>query len=314
MRFKVGLALSGGGVRGLAHIGALKVLKENNVPIELVVGTSMGAIVGAAFCLYGDIETAQEKIGKLLESQHLKRLEVFLAETEIEEKKLMIEELFEFIKEMYLWNIKKIKGYLADIRPIAELIESLIPKDIEFKDLKIPFACTAVDLISGEDLLLNKGEVARCVLASCAIPGVFPPVYIEGRQLIDGGILSLLPSRQVRCLGADFVLGVNAEAFRMKFNIASGIEAVFQADQIRAQRLNQLDLAYCDFAIRPRVEKISWSEFSKGQQCILMGQEAALRDIATLKKALRKARLKLYLPRPLRRLLPAYTRPQLSTY
>jgi NTE family protein len=175
-RKKVGLVLGGGGARGLAHIGVLKVLEENNIPIDFVSGTSIGAIIGALYCL-----------GK--------------KPSEIEEiaKKINWKNIFDFGFSLKgIIKGKKIEDYLRDIF-----------EEKSFSDLKIPFFATAVDINESTEVVFNKGDLTNAVRASISIPGIFKPIMNNGRVLVDGGVLDNLPIKVLKENGAEVIIAVN---------------------------------------------------------------------------------------------------------
>ncbi len=290
-RFRIALALGGGGVRGLAHIGVLKVLISHSVPVDLIVGTSMGAIIGGAYCLTPDIITLQQKILEMLARPEIKRMESFFVQaSEEDQQKFIIQKLLSKIKNLYLWNLRAAKKWLIRTEPISKLLENLFD-DRRFSDVRIPFACVAVDLNTGTDVIIQRGRILDAVLASSSIPGIFPPLKQGSKLLVDGGILSLVPGRQARALGADFIIGVDLTPKYLKRELFSGLDVMFQADWIKSCYLNRLNLRYCDWIIRPEgVVPLNWSAFSQGSFCIKQGESAALRDIAKIKSMLIKKR------------------------
>ncbi len=300
MKFKIALALGGGGARGFAHIGVLKVLKEAKIPIDLIVGTSMGAIMGGAYALYQDVDSLQDKVKQLLYTKEIKQLETFLGSSEPEEKKMLIGRFLEFIKSVYLWNRSRTRKWLIDSQSLMNLTEDIIPKDKSFLDTRIPFACVATDLLSSERVIIRKGGLLEGVLASSCLPGVFPPVKINERILIDGGMASPVPGAEAKELGIDFVIGVNVEGLRLRQDFRSGVDIIFQADQIRAYHFSRLSLSSCDFLISPEVSGLSWADFSQAEFCISKGEEAAKKSLTYLKKTIRKKKIKTYFRRLLR--------------
>jgi len=174
-RRRVGLALGGGGVRGMAHVGVLHVLEQEKIPVDCIAGTSVGSFVGAAYAagVRGDrlLKLAQE-----VQWRHIARL---------------------------VWPRH---GFVSFSR-----MESYITRfmgDLTFDDLEIPYAAVTADLTTGEPVVLKEGRVAPAVRASCSIPGVVTPVRLNGRLLVDGGIVNNLPISVVRDLGADLVIAV----------------------------------------------------------------------------------------------------------
>jgi NTE family protein len=173
---RIGLALSGGIARGPAHIGVLNVLAREGLPIDCVAGVSAGSIVGAAWCAGVPLEQLNElalKVGW----RRIARL---------------------------VWPRR---GFLS-FEKLERFLIDLIG-DVEFHQLQIPFAVVATDLLSGEPVALTEGRVASAVHASCAVPGFVEPVERDGRLLGDGGVSCNLPAKQVRALGADYVIGVD---------------------------------------------------------------------------------------------------------
>ena len=172
---KVGLALSGGAVLGIAHVGVIKVLEENNIPIDLVAGTSAGSLAGA-----------------------------FLAAG------ISSDQMVDMVQSLTWGKISKLtipKMGLLNSKLLERFIDSVIGR-IDFHELKKPFAAVTVDLTTGKQVVLRDGFVSEAVRASCAIPGVFTPL-IKGKQvLVDGGVLNFLPTDVVRQMGADYVIAV----------------------------------------------------------------------------------------------------------
>jgi NTE family protein len=288
-KFKVGLALGGGGVRGLAHIGILKVLEQEKIPIDLIVGTSMGAVIGGAYAILDNSTILEERVLGLLNRDEITKLEALAAKSRPEEKKMIIEGLVSFVKELLLWNLKGIKRWIVDGREIKSLIQQLF-KDTDFSQTKIDFACVACDLKTGEEIILNTGRMAEAIIASSAVPGVFPPTKLQGRILVDGGITSEIPIEATDKLGVDFIIAVNVESKIFFDKFQHGMDILFQSDEIRSHELVRLKLKLADFVITPEVENISWAAFSQSQSCVQAGEKAARKVVAELKLALAKKR------------------------
>ena len=182
-RPKVGLALSGGGARGFAHIGVLKVLSAAGYKIDLIAGTSMGAIIGAAYAGGYAPET-------------------------IEELAIKFSKLKEIIKLLDINPPRK--GLLVGNR-VKKYLEKIFQEQHLFSDLSIPFGLNAVDLISGREIPFYSGELLPAIMASISIPGIFAPVKLNGYYLVDGGLLNNLPVSIARSMGADIVIAINVE-------------------------------------------------------------------------------------------------------
>lgn len=288
-KFKVGLALGGGGVRGLAHIGVLKVLERENIPVDLIVGTSMGAVIGGSYALSGQSFLVEQKILELLKRKEIAKLESLVGESRPEEKKMIIEGLVSFVKELLLWNLKGIKRWLADGKEIKGLVHETV-EEADFSQTKIPYACVACDLKTGEEVILKQGKMSEAIMASSSVPAVFPTVQLDGRLLVDGAVTSEIPIEAARALGADFVIAVNVEQRIFYDNFRNGMDILFQSDEIRCHELVRMKLALADFVISPAVENLSWAAFSKGERCIRKGEKAAAAVKGRLKSAIARKR------------------------
>ncbi|HEY42802.1 MAG TPA: patatin-like phospholipase family protein [Anaerolineae bacterium] len=177
----VGLALSGGGARGLAHIGVLKVLEREGIPIDCLAGSSMGGIIAAVYAAGVSL-------------------------TELEAEANRMARLRELVKLVDLLPPRR--GLLAGNR-LRAFLSRFVDPSLTFHDLHLPLALTAVDLLSGEEIRLDEGPVIDAILATCAFPGVLPPVASNGHWLVDGGLLNNLPVDVVRNLGAEVVIASN---------------------------------------------------------------------------------------------------------
>ena len=271
----IALALGGGGVRGLAHIGVLRSLAKD-IPINMIVGTSMGALVGAQYALEPDIDKIEERLLQILDRKEIKEIENLIgAHDVVEEKKLIIQGLLSFVKKIYLLNLRAIRRWIFSGREIAWIFNNL-GLDVDFKKVKIPFCCLAIDLRTGDEIILDKGNIKEAVLASVSLPGVFPPVKKANWLLVDGGVVSSVPVDAARQMGADLVIAVGVEA-GIDYNkkLGNGLDIMFQADAIRTYKLSELKLNTADIAIRPAVGHISWASFSRALECIKAGEKAA---------------------------------------
>ena len=206
-KLKVGLALGGGGARGLAHIGVLKVLERENIPIDLITGTSMGAIIGGEYALKKDI-SAIEKIAEKYSKISEFNIDFSFSEKERKDKPFFLKKMSDFLKKGYILNLELRRKYIDEGEGIKKIIKDLVG-DKAFTDTKIPFAAVAADLVKGEKVILNQGKLFDALLASSSIPGMFPPVILDKKILVDGGIVDVVPIQAAQSLGANFVIGVN---------------------------------------------------------------------------------------------------------
>ena len=252
-RPRVGLALSGGVARGLAHIGVLSVLQEQNIPVDYIAGTSAGSLVAAAFAAGMTIDEIYE-IGRTLRWRDVGRV-----------------------------TLSRL-GVQSNAR-LEEFARARLPVK-RFEDLRIPLAIVATDLKTGSAVIISEGDVAFAIRASCALPGWYVPVLDEhGRQLVDGGLVANIPTAAVRSLGADIVIAVdvNSEGARFLGPPHSVIGVLLQSIMVvqRTAAIHQLHDA--DVVIRPRTGHIRWDEMGRADELISLGEQAARVTIERIK-------------------------------
>ena len=266
---KVGLALGGGAARGLAHIGVLAVLEKEGITIDIIAGTSIGAIVGALY--------AQGK-----DASQVKKVFLDLAR----------HKLTRFI-DPSLPRSGLIKG-----KKFKDLLASLIGGDIKFSDLRIPFACVATDIETGEEIVIARGSVPEAVRASISIPGIFTVVKKGGRYLVDGGLVNPVPVNLAKRMGADFIIAVNVipdvtdRAHRVDKEGTKGskepniIHILLQSIHIGTYSLVRASFEEADIVIEPDVAHIGAGEFHRAREGILLGERAAQSSIPEIKRKL----------------------------
>lgn len=287
----VALALGGGGARGLSHIGVLKVFERHKIPIDLITGSSMGAIVGGAYCVNPKAEDLEQKVIALLNNESLKKLESIITKHKESERLIIFKNLATFISDVYLWNLSAIKGCIMDESPIRRVIKQLV-NESTFNDAKIKFVCMATDINKGEEVVFTKGKLHEAIYASSVIPGVFPPAEINNRTLIDGGIIDILPAGYAKKIGAGLVIGIDVDKSIQPKNFKHGYDIIFRADDIRRHELNHLKINDADIIIEPDVKELSWAHFSKVKEIIKKGEKAAEKMLPRIKKEIKKSRFK----------------------
>ncbi len=252
-QLKVGLALGGGAVRGIAHLGVLMVLEREQIPIHYVSGTSVGALVGALYSA-GWNTADMLYFGNQLGWQNLARP---------------------------VWP----RLGLVSFDPMRKLLNEMLG-DITFSELQRPFAVVAMDIDTGEMVTISEGKVAPAVVASCSVPGIVEPVQLNGRWLCDGGIVDNLPTSSVRKLGADFVIGV--DVFQPRFRRRGGpLGMGLTAIEVMINRAG-MGYSYADCLIQPRLAGLSYVLFKSREQLIAYGVEAAENALPALRQALRQ--------------------------
>ena len=266
---KVGLALSGGAARGLAHVGVLRVLQKEGIPIDMIAGTSAGAVMGAAYAWSQD--TARMTRDAL--DAGWKRMAPLI--------------------DPSLPRTGFIKG-----KKIQDLVAGYVGGNIKFSDLKIPFACVATDIDTGEEVVIDSGSVPEALRASISIPGIFTLVKREGRYLVDGGLTTPVPVEVVRRMGADFIIAVNVNpdvADRMGRTSQERVAAhkepnifqvMMQSIYITTYSLARNSLENADIVIEPDVSYIGAGDFNKARELITRGRQAAEKAIPEIKRKL----------------------------
>ncbi len=281
---RVGLALGGGGARGLAQIGVLKVLVRENIPIDLITGTSMGSVLGGTYAFFGDAQKLEEvcleyfpKIPQLEGMGNFRRLP--------QSQKDAFSRVFNFLKKLYILKMGTTRTALIDNKVIKDLLDEVF-KEYTFADLKVPFTAVATDLRNGEEVLIQHGQLVPALLASSAIPGIFEPVELNGRLLVDGNVTSQVPVLASRRLGADMVIAVNVEANIKDGKFRNGMEILFHVDDLRAAELNRIKLLEADVIINPMIGHLNWANFSKIKDCIRAGEIATELVLPKIRKRL----------------------------
>lgn len=254
-RKKLGLALGGGAARGLAHIGVLKVLDEERIPVSCVAGSSAGSLIGVLYCYgYG-----------WREIRDLAR--------EIDWTDLVTMTL----PRMGLVNAQKLEG----------MVRRLI-KGKRIEDLRIPFRAVAVDIARAEEVVLQEGPAARAVRASSSIPGIFEPTPWEGRLLVDGGIMNNVPADVARRMGADVVVGVNLSADLKKEKPPENLlDVVLYSLYIMIHGVAQEGLGKADLIVAPDLRGFGYHNLNRLDEMIDRGERAMLAQLGNLRRKLK---------------------------
>ena len=272
---KVGLVLSGGGAKGLAHIGALKVIEEAGVKIDYIGGTSMGAIVGALYAS-GYSATALDSIFQstdftsLIQDNLPRNAKTFYEKEDSERYALTLP--FNNFKISFP---PAISGGQNIYNELVRLLYHV--KDIEdFNKLPIPFFCIATDVEKGTEVLLDSGYLPEAILASGTFPSLFEPAEINGQILIDGGVLNNYPVDEVRALGADIIIGVDVQhGLRDRESLLSATEILLQINNYRTVGDMKQKSLQTDIYIKPDMDEYSVIDFDLKQSIMENGEKAA---------------------------------------
>src|SRR5216683_3340981 len=269
----IGLALGGGFARGIAHVGVLKVLEEEGIPVRMIAGTSVGALIGAAYC-------SGVTIAELEEVAYKVRFTTFAR-----------------------WTLSRY-GFASNDRMIAFLTRTLKVKT--FEELRIPLGVTATDFNTGEGVVFHSGSIIDPVRASCAYPGMFLPVEIRGQYLVDGMLSHPVPTRPLREMGADRVLAVhlrgtwaNGGAPRNLFDV------IGQSFAIAQDAMSCLWREAADLVIEPDVAGFAYDDFKRAKDLIRVGEAAMRNALPEVRKWLAVAPEAAVNPKP----IPSVPRP-----
>ena len=278
-RKKVGVVLSGGGAKGMAHIKALKVIEEAGIPIDYIAGTSMGAIVGGLYAIGYTPEQLDSMVRKqnwtFLLSDRIKRSAMSLTDRERSEK---------FIVSIPFTKSPKdaaSSGGIIKGQNLANLFSDLTMgyhDSINFDKLPIPFACVAANVVNGEQIIFHNGILSTAMRASMAIPGVFTPVRQDSMVLVDGGIVNNYPADVVKAMGADVIIGVDVQnALKKADKLNSAPDILGQIVDITCQSNHEKNVDLTDTYIRVNVDGYSSASFTPAAIDTLMrrGEEAA---------------------------------------
>ena len=289
---RVGLALGGGGARGFAHIGVLEVFEREGIHVDIISGTSMGAVVGALFASEKNVGSLKDKILSFVNRDIIRELEEKFNPSQYDNKARVhrLKKTFIFVKELYLWNVRIVKKWLIDYKPFELLFKELVG-NLTFSDCKIPFLCVATDLIEGEEVILEEGLLYEALLASCALPGIFPPLKLDERFLVDGGVLGALPVDSLKGKGIDFIIGVSLDKRKRTKFLRSSLDVILSVDEMRYDKLNKILASRADFLLEPDTSDFGWADFSHIEDIIDKGRKEAEVKVDKLKKILKYRRI-----------------------
>ena len=287
---RIGLALGGGGARGLAHIGILRVLEKENIPIDLIVGTSIGALVGGAYASGMNPDELEKKVEEYLSSTEfrssaIKSFEAAHAKGEVG----LTQKIQAYLRNHFYLIQALFKPGILSNEDLRATIDYFIP-DIRIEEVRIPFRAVATDLVSGEEITFSEGSLRQAVMASCAVPGALAPLKDGERLLSDGGIICSVPSSVARQEGADIVIAVVVDRGIGSEELRNVVDVYLRVNEIMGERLRQCELAEADVVIRPEVGDLHWSSFSEAMNLIDEGEKAArekLDDIRRLMPGIR---------------------------
>ena len=287
-RINIGLALGGGGARGLVHIGVLKSLKKQGIPVHMVAGASIGATIGAMYAATLDPDWVEKRFRQFVQSDLYKKIGLDRLVPPDQPNSSIFQTAATYVKNQIIVNLANDRlGILKQDR-LLQVLEYLIPVKT-FEELKIPFSCLTLDLNSGEDIIFKTGDLVEAILASSAIPGFIPPVEKNGLLLTDGSVSCPVPVITVRKMGADFSISVNVGMNNFEtLQNPNLLQVLGRAEQITSTRLGELKANTADITIRPNTMDVYWAEFNKIDQLIQNGENETDQLLWDIKTNLKK--------------------------
>lgn len=274
-RPKIGLVLSGGGAKGFAHIGVLKVLEQAGIKIDYIGGTSMGAVVGGLYA--SGYNAAQiDSIVTVTNFDNLLIDYVPRSSKSFYEKRN--DELYALVLPFNKFKIgvpQSLSKGMFNYNLFNQL--TLHVRHIrDFNQLPIPFLCMATDIEVGEQVVLDKGVLAQALFASSALPSVFSPVILDGKLLVDGGVINNYPIEEIKELGADIIIGVDVQSgLRDREQLKDATKILFQINNLQMIEKMKVNSKNTDIYIKPDIKDIGVVSFEKAKEIILRGEEAA---------------------------------------
>ncbi|NBR27473.1 MAG: patatin-like phospholipase family protein [Betaproteobacteria bacterium] len=261
---KIALALGGGAARGFAHVGVIKALEAHGIVPDIVVGTSAGALVGA---LYSSGYSGFD----------LQRVALQMDDTVIAD-----------------WSLPD-RGFIK-----GEALQNFVNRAVQnrvLEKLNKPFATVVTDLQSGEMVVFRTGNTGMAVRASSSVPGVFQPVSINGREYVDGGLVSPVPVRAARAMGAEVVIAVDISNKPRFGKTRDSIDVMLQTFAIMGQSISTYELTEADVIVRPDTSQLRATDFDSRHQAIIEGEKAGLAAIAAIKRKIAEKTTAQTLPR-----------------
>lgn len=303
-RPKVGLVLSGGGAKGFAHIGALKVLEEAGIRPDYIGGTSMGSIIGGLYALGYSAHSLDSIV-------HSEDWDMLLRD-KVHRRDISIEEKLDDERYIISFPVEKRKIDLPagiirgqNISLLLSRLASPYYRIRDFSKFPVPFLCVAADLENGQPVVLESGYLPAAMRASMSIPTLFTPVEIDDHLLVDGGLLNNYPVADVKNRGADIIIGVDVQrSLYRKDELNSFMKVINQSAAFLRQPLNESNRELVDFTIKPEIDHYQVSDFNRADSLVWLGEKAAraiygpLGKLADSLNKLGPAPLPLFQPRP----------------
>ncbi len=251
LRPRIAWALGGGGARGFAHLGVLKVLQEAEIPIDALSGTSMGAVIAVLYAAGADLKYLTALAGNIAWEKFV--------------------------------DLRFPRYGLVEGKRITPLIR-LLTKNKRLEELDLPVRVVATDLLTGEEVVFSEGEIELAVRASISIPGIFTPVYYQNRVLVDGGVVANLPVGAAADFGMDLVIAVSVPGELSNEAPRSVFDILYRTFEVMSHKATSFEVRKADYVIAPKVGKVGTGQFYRAEECIVEGERAAREALPEIKR------------------------------
>jgi len=282
----IGLVLGGGGARGGAHIGALKVLHNKGIIFDRIAGTSAGAIMGAMYAATLDPDWMEDRLHSFIKSDVFKKTRIKSVRSD-RNPDSVFGQMARYVHNRFVIAMAINKEAIVEKKILEDAIKYLVPVN-NFNDLKIPISIVCSDLNSGETIVHEEGDLIEAVVQSSSIPGFIEPTIKDGRRIVDGGVTAPFPSNILKDK-VDFILGINISRGKpLPMKNANLLEIITRTEMITSLKLTESLVKQADFVIKPDTLGLHWSEFNEIDKLIENGTNAAEEAFPMLINALNK--------------------------
>jgi len=268
------LALGGGGARGFVHIGVMRVLDEGSIDVRAMVGTSMGSLMGAMYLTHGSAASVEERWRDAIKLGILPSVRQVRMVPRAEKKEHPLIQVARQIKNQVVVSFALNRSTVLDGAVLDQAVDHLLP-DILIEDLPKPFVAVATDLESGAEVRLDRGPLRMAVKASSSIPGMVPAKLIDGRELVDGGVVAEVPVAAARAQGRPvLVVDASMEIPPVEEDDLA-LDTMMRTEMMTSRLLRQHQLAEATWMIRPKIGHVAWADWGTFDEMIESGENAA---------------------------------------
>ncbi len=285
---KVGLALGAGGARGLTHLGVIRALCRHDIPVDMIAGSSIGAVVGAMYSATLDIDWVEQRFRKMLPSEQFAESGINSVQARMPgDEPGFLEWATRYVRHKLVLNFSDRRPGVVKTERLARLIDFLLPVKT-FAELRLPFACVAVDLQTGNDVVIDAGNLVEAVTASASIPGYLPPMQMDQGLLSDGGVGQPVPGEAARQLGAEFIIAVDVSMQRFAPLAEQNIVTILgRASEVTAVRLSRALAHSWDVWLHPDTLDAHWTRFDLIDSLMAEGELVVEQQIDNIRRNLR---------------------------